>query len=501
MTFSLKSTLVQPFAYYIYCHIQKDKKNAILDQDKCLKKLIALAKNTQFGKEHHFTDIDTYADYVQAVPLRDYEAFTTYIHQIKEGKKDVLWKGLPIYFAKTSGTTSGVKYIPITNESIPQHIQSTRNMLFYYLYVSKRYDLVNRKMIFLSGSPALDIIDNIPTGRLSGIVQHHVPIYLQRNNMPSFATNCIEDWEEKVNNIVLETLPEDMSIISGIPPWIQMYFDKLIEKTGKSIATLFPHFQLMVQGGVNFAPYKKRLFESIGKEIDCIEIFPASEGVFAFSLFNEGEGLWLNTNADIFYEFVPLKEYHLPNRSRKKLSEVVIDEYYAMIISTNAGLWGYELGDTIKFVSLNPYKIVVTGRVKQFISAFGEHVIAKEVEDTIAMIIKEEGVKIVEFTVAPFIAQEKGKSYHEWYIEFEMIPHNIEYVSLKMDTYLRKKNVYYDDLLRGNILIPLHIRCVKKDGFKNYLHAQGKLGGQNKIPRLANDRTIVDGLTPFCYEL
>jgi hypothetical protein len=353
------------------------------------------------------------------------------------------------------------------------------------------------KMIFLSGSPELERIGDIPTGRLSGIVNHHVPGYLRANQLPSYETNCIEDWETKLSKIVDETIGKDMTVISGIPPWMQMYFDELMKRSGKKISELFPNFSVMVQGGVNFEPYKAKLYESIGKKIDCIELFPASEGFFAFQDSQKAEGLLLNTNSGIFFEFVPAGEIFNDNPARLSLRDVKVGENYALIINSNAGLWGYNLGDTIKFLSTDPYRLVVTGRTKHFISAFGEHVIGEEVEYSLLKAAQEENIQVTEFTVAPFVSGGEGKSYHEWFIEFENTPSNMQEFAKKLDENLRKKNVYYDDLISGSILTPLKIRPVRKNGFIDYMKSVGKLGGQNKVPRLSNDRKIVDDLVKW----
>jgi phenylacetate-coenzyme A ligase PaaK-like adenylate-forming protein len=467
------------------------------DQQATFLHLIKAATKTEFGKEHGFDSIKTYEDFVKQVPIRDYEAFKVYIEKVKEGKHNVLWKGLPIYFAKTSGTTSGVKYIPITKESIPNHINTARNALLCYMAETGNTKFADGKLIFLSGSPELERVGGVPTGRLSGIVNHHVPRYLRANQLPSYTTNCIEEWEEKLDKIVEETINQNMTLISGIPPWMQMYFDRLQEKSGKKIAELFPDFSVMVQGGVNFEPYKAKLFESIGKKIDCIELFPASEGFFAFQDSQHAEGLLLNTNSGIFFEFVPAAEIFNENPTRLSLKDVKVGENYALIINNNAGLWGYNIGDTVKFVSTNPYRLIVSGRTKHFISAFGEHVIGEEVEAALLKAAEEENVKITEFTVAPMIAQDAGKSYHEWFIEFENTPDNISSFTKKIDDNLRAKNVYYDDLIAGNILQQLKITPIQKNGFIDYMKSIGKLGGQNKLPRLSNDRKIAEALQPF----
>lgn len=470
---------------------------AVADQQQIFQQLIKTGAKTEFGKDHDFANIKTYEDFVQRVPIRDYEAFKPYIEKIKEGKHNILWKGLPIYFAKTSGTTSGVKYIPITKDSIPNHINTARNALLCYMAETGNHAFADGKLIFLSGSPVLERVGGVPTGRLSGIVNHHVPKYLRANQLPSYETNCMEDWEQKLDKIVDETINENMTLISGIPPWVQMYFDRLQERSGKKISELFPNFSVMVQGGVNYEPYKAKLIESIGKPIDTIELFPASEGFFAFQDTMTEPGLLLNTDSGIFFEFIPVAEFGKENATRLSLKDVKTGENYVLIINSNAGLWGYNIGDTVKFVSTNPYRLIVSGRIKHYISAFGEHVIGEEVESAILKASEEEGVHIREFTVAPFIAQNGGKSYHEWFIEFDNVPADMNGFAQKVDDNLRLKNVYYDDLISGNILERLKVSAVQKNGFADYMKSIGKLGGQNKVPRLSNDRKIAEGLEAF----
>ncbi len=470
---------------------------AVEDQELILKGLLKTGRATVFGKEHKLDQVGGYAEFAQAVPLRDYEQFKPYIEQIKAGRQNVLWKGKPIYLAKTSGTTSGVKYIPITKDSIPNHINTARNALLCYMAETGNTAFARGKMIFLSGSPELERVADIPTGRLSGIVNHHVPRYLRANQLPSYETNCIEDWETKLDRIVAETILQDMTLISGIPPWMQMYFDRLIEKGSKKVGELFPNFSVMVQGGVNFEPYKAKLYESIGRKVATVELFPASEGFFAFQDSQEAEGLLLNTNSGIFFEFIPAGEIFAENPTRLSLKDVKTGENYALVINSNAGLWGYNIGDTVKFVSTNPYRLVVSGRIKHFISAFGEHVIGEEVEYALLKAADEMGVRVTEFTVAPMIQQGEGKSFHEWFIEFENEPADMPSFMGKIETNLRSRNVYYDDLINGNILRSLHVRTIRKNGFIDYMRSIGKLGGQNKVPRLSNDRSIADGLKDF----
>ncbi len=490
----IKSFLAKPFASYIYKGIRKTMTTAVADQENILKQLIKTGRITEFGADHSFKNVNSYEEFIKAVPIRDYELLKPYIEKIKAGKHNVLWKGRPIYFAKTSGTTSGTKYIPITKDSIPNHINTARNALLCYMAETGNAKFADGKMIFLSGSPELERISDIPTGRLSGIVNHHVPSYLRTNQLPSYTTNCIEEWETKLDKIVEETINQDMTLISGIPPWMQMYFDRLKEKSGKSINELFPHFSVMVYGGVNFEPYRAKLFETIGKKVDGIETFPASEGFIAFQDTQNADGLLLNTDSGIFFEFIPASEIFNENPTRLQLKDVKVGENYALIINSNAGLWGYNIGDTIKFVSTDPYRIVVTGRIKHFISAFGEHVIGEEVEKALLQTTAQHNIHVTEFTVAPMVQQGEGKSYHEWFIEFENKPENMQQFIIKLEENMRKQNVYYDDLISGNILQTLKITPIRKNGFIDYMKSIGKLGGQNKVPRLSNDRKIADDL-------
>lgn len=494
----IKSFLAKPYAAIVHKRIKKSMLTAVSDQQSIFTDLIKNGKNTIFGKEHKFADISKHDEYTAATRVLDYEGMRPYIEQIKEGKENVLWKGKPLYFAKTSGTTSGIKYIPITKDSISNHIDTARNALLNYMASTGNVDFANGKMIFLSGSPTLERLAGIPTGRLSGIVNHHIPKYLRNNQLPSFETNCIEDWEEKLKNIVSETQRQDMTLISGIPPWIQMYFDWLIEQNeGKKILELFPNLQVIVHGGVNFEPYKQKLFDSLGRTIDTIETFPASEGFFAFQDSQEEEGLLLNTNSGIFFEFIPAGEISNENPTRLSIADVKLNENYALIINSNAGLWAYNIGDTVKFVNLDPYRIVVTGRTKHFISAFGEHVIGEEVEHALLGTAKKHSIKISEFTVAPKIQVTDELPYHEWFVEFVDLPNNLAEFEKEVDDALRAENTYYDDLIAGNILQTLKIRPLKPKAFQEYMKSIGKLGGQNKTPRLSNDRQLADELEKY----
>ncbi|MBT6378159.1 MAG: hypothetical protein HOJ72_07895 [Flavobacterium sp.] len=494
---SLKSTLAIPFAKKARKKVYKWAYNPHKTQQKIFKELIKKAKHTAFGKDHNFDKITSYSEFKKQVKVTDYEGLRSYVDRIIAGEKNVLWKGKPLYFAKTSGTTSGAKYIPITKESMPTHIKAAKEALLFYIAEKNDASFVDGKMIFLQGSPVLEALNGIKLGRLSGIVAHYVPQYLLKNRLPSWETNCIEDWDTKVTAIVEETVNEDMSVISGIPSWVQMYFEKLIDKTGKKISEIFPNFNFFIYGGVNFEPYKNKFEALIGKKIDYIELYPASEGFIAYQDSQKEQGMLLQLNSGIFYEFIPANEFFNENPTRISVEDVQLGVNYVIILNTNAGLWGYNIGDTVEFTSLLPYRIKVTGRIKHFISAFGEHVIGKEVEKALNDAIKGTNTNVSEFTVAPQVNPPEGLPYHEWFIEFENEEENSNELASKIDASMQIQNIYYSDLIKGKILQPLIIRKVKKGGFHQYMKSIGKFGGQNKIPQLSDNRKIADVLQGF----
>ena len=495
---SIKSLGAKIFAKRIAKQTAKWRDNPIVTQEKVFHQLLEKASTTKFGVDHGFDNIKSHEDFVNKVPIRDYEALKPYVEQVVAGKEDILWPGKPVYFAKTSGTTSGAKYIPITDTSIKHQVNASRNAILNYIDETGNADFVTGRMIFLQGSPELTEKNGVKLGRLSGISAHYVPNYLQKNRLPSWETNCIDDWETKVNTIVDETMNEDMTVIAGIPSWVQMYFEKLENKSGKKVGDLFKNFQLFIYGGVNYEPYRAKFEGLIGRKVDSIELFPASEGFFAYQDSQTDKGMLLLLNSGIFYEFVKADEFFEENPKRLTIKDVELNVNYVMIISTDAGLWAYNLGDTVQFISLKPYKVIVSGRIKHFISAFGEHVIAKEVEEAMQLAVKETGASINEFTVAPQITPEGNElPYHEWFVEFEKEPSDMDSFINLLDNSLQKQNSYYFDLIDGKVLQTLKVTSIAEGGFNAYMKSIGKLGGQNKVQRLANDRKVADGLSSF----
>lgn len=491
----LRSTLAKPLATWVEAQTKKWSMRPEEAQNAILSAITQTARNTVFGRDHGFSEIRGHAQFTAQVPVRDYEGLRPWLDRTTGGQADILWPGKPLYLAKTSGTTSGTKYIPITRASIPNHINGARNALLSYIYETGNAKFLDRKLIFLSGSPELEVKNGIRVGRLSGISNHFVPGYLRANQMPSYATNCIDDWEMKVDAIVRETLKERMGLISGIPAWVQMYFDRINAATGRPVKEVFPDFSLFVYGGVNFEPYRAKLEASMGGRVDSIELFPASEGFFAYQDRQTEPGLLLLCNAGIFYEFIPVEEYGRPHATRLTVAEVELGRNYALVVSSNAGLWAYDIGDTVQFVSLRPHRVIVSGRVKHFTSAFGEHVIATEVERALKDACEGTDVAVTEFHVAPQVNPPDGVlPYHEWLISFNRSPKDISVFAARIDESMQRQNIYYRDLITGGVLQPLKITPLPEDAFIAYMRSQGKLGGQFKPPRLANDRKVADGL-------
>lgn len=492
----IKAWIIGPVAKIRAGQIRRKARRAVQDQEKTFRDIVWKARHTEFGKAHGFETINTYEEFKNRVPVRDYEQLKPWFDRMIAGEENIFWPGKPVYLAKTSGTTSGVKYIPITRDSAPYHVGSARDAVFCHLARTGDASVMDGRMIFLSGSPELDEKNGMLVGRLSGISNHMVPGWLKKNQVPSWQTNCIEDWETKVDAIVEETKDLDMRLISGIPAWVQMYFERLLERTGKKTVTeLFPNFSVFVYGGVNYEPYRAKLESLMGRSVPSVETYPASEGFFAYSDPEGGEGLLLLADNGIFYEFIPTEEYFNENPTRLRLPDVEIGKNYALVLNTNAGLWGYSIGDTVKFLSKDPYRIIVSGRIKHYISAFGEHVIGEEVDFAMREASAAFGAEVVEFHVAPQVNPPEGQlPYHEWFVEFSKPPQNLDAFAQALDNILRKKNIYYDDLITGNILQTAKVRAVPAGTFVNYMKSQGKLGGQNKLPRLANDRNLAENL-------
>lgn len=488
-----KSLLLKPYAASIAKKIIHASKNAVHIQNDILLKNIRYAESTAFGREHNFNKIYTHKDYTQNIPLRSYPLLKPYIERIMNGESDVLWPDRPKYLVGTAGTTGGIKHIPLSQESIPYHIQSAVKTGMNYAYRHGHMDVFDGKLIFLSGSPVLDMTGDIPIGRLSGIVNHEIPRFLRPLQVPSYETNSISDWNLKIEKIALETHKLDLRMIGGIPPWIVMYLEKLLEVSGKKfIIDVFPNLKMVIHGGVNYKPYRPVMDKLIGKNVDYVETYPSTEGYIAFQNDKDDDGLLLNVDGGVFYEFVPVEEINNQCPTRLTLDQVELDKNYALIINNNAGLWGSIIGDMVRFVSLNPYKIKMVGRISQFISAFGEHIVASDVDEVMARASYNSDAIIKEFTVAPEITDLKKR--HLWLIEFEKEASSVADFAKSLDEEMKRQNFHYRDLIDGRVISPLQVIPIKSDSFRKYLKQKGALGGQNKVPRLSNTMEIANDL-------
>ncbi len=494
---NLKNHFIHLVANRVCRNLSVDYQQGQQVQERILHQLIKKAEITRFARDHGFHQIRNAEDYKSKVPLREYEDFKPYLNLIQNGTKDVLWPGLPKYLSKTSGTTSGVKFIPLTKDSISNHINSAKYCLFHYIQQKPETKIFDGKMIFLSGSPELTYQNNIAIGRLSGIINHEIPAWFQTNKLPDYQLNCIHPWEVKLDQMIKSYSNVDVRVLSGIPPWIQMFCERLLDFTGKScVMDVFPNLELYIHGGVNYTPYSQKINQLIGQEINLIETYPASEGFIAYQNNFQEDGMQLVVNDGIFFEFIAKEDIEKHPEKRIQLKDVELNKDYAIILTTNAGLWSYLIGDLVRFVSCKPHKIKFSGRISQFISAFGEHVISSEIDRAISLAQLQYQFEFIEFTVAPQISPvDKGKAYHEWFIEFSEIPKNLHEIAHTINSHLCELNSYYKDLIEGKLLDTLKIRPVKKNSFLNYMRKVGKLGEQFKVHRLSNDRIMADVLS------
>ena len=490
----ISSFIIKTLSRKTFKRVIGEQSLAISNQNALFKKIISRGVNSLFGKNLDIKANLDYDSFSKLVPISTYEDYRDYISLISHGKKNILTHGRPMCFAITSGTTSGTKYIPLTKEMWRHQSNSIKDLLLLYAHQTSNYDYVRSGMMFIQGSPELKYFNQVPFGRLSGIAARHVPFFLKNNRYPSMATNKIPNWNDKINAIVSETHNKKMKIIGGIPPWVMTYFDCLLEYTGKHhVKEVFPDLSLYIHGGTSFDAYRKTFLNTCGP-IDTLEVYPASEGFFAFQNNLYDESLLLLINRGVFYEFITLSNFQKKKMERIPLEGVELNIDYVLIVTTVAGLWAYNTGDTVRFVSKNPYKIVFSGRASQFCSAFGEHVIEKEIQAALKIAVKNVGGTVSEFSVCPKVGSGRETSRHEWFIEFLEKPKSITDFEAVLQNSMKKQNIYYKDLFDSGVIGVLKIILVKKGGFSSYMKSIGKFGGQNKCPHLLNDRRIADFL-------
>lgn len=453
-------------------------------QLRILKKIIKNSIKTEFNPNKNIFTHNIIAQYQSEYKLTNYESILPFIEKIKCGELNVLTRDKINFLLKTSGTTGGHKYIPISKKGIIDQVNGAKKVLCFFAYYNKNADFVNKKMIFLQGSPLIDKEFNIPSGRLSGIVYHFVPKFFQRNKLPSYKNNIIENWESKVEAIIKEIENEDISIIGGIPPWCIQLFEKiLLRKKIKNLSNLYPNLTLYIHGGVDFSPYKNKVSNLLGNKVKTLDTFPASEGFFAIQDHPEAQDMLLLINQGIFYEFRTL---NIPDAPVISLSEVKLNTNYELIISNLSGLYRYQIGDIIQFTSIKPFRIKVAGRTKQYISAFGEHVIGNEIDQSIAHIIKKYNLSITEFHVCPNVAKKR----YEWLIEGNINLDILSEINLELDKNLSLQNPYYNHLIKGNIINSCNITLLNNNVFQKYRVKYNKLGDQNKVIRISNDMIL-----------
>lgn len=493
----LFSPAISRLARLRYWRIEHWVSEPVEAQREVLQDLITHGQYTQFGVKYKFAEIFNIRKFKETVPIQEYNDLKPFIDQIMAGEESVLWNTPVEWFAKSSGTTSDKsKFIPITKESIEDnHFQASKDVLSIYYNALPDSDLLTGKGLVIGGSHQVHPIkDDIQFGDLSAVLLQNSPIWSSLIRTPELSIALMDEWEEKIERLAQSTVNEPVSSIAGVPTWTLILLKRILEITGKkTIKEVWPQFELYIHGGVSFTPYKEQFKKIIGGPINYLEIYNASEGFFAAQNNLEEEGMLLFLDHGIFYEFMPIEEYGKPQPKTIGLDKVVLGKNYAIVISTNGGLWRYLVGDTIQFIELAPFKIKVSGRLKQFINAFGEEVIADNSDKAISQACEDFGVTMNEYTAAPIYMSDNEHGAHEWLIEFEQNPSDLAAFSICLDKHLQALNSDYEAKRYKNIALGLpHITAIKKGAFHEWLKQKGKLGGQHKVPRLSNDRNFVE---------
>jgi len=476
-------------------------------QEALLFQLFQATKHTEWGKKFDYESIRSPEDFANRVPIQDYESLKPYINRMMHGEKDVLWSGRVKWFSKSAGTTSDKsKFIPVSNQNLKQcHIRGTWDTMNLFYHQKPKARQFECKSLLMGGS--IQPFASYPktlVGDVSAIMIQHMPYVARPFFTPDFETALMDNFEAKIERMVeIVSQEKDMVMIGGVPSWTVVLFRKILEYTGKdNLLELWPNLELYVHGGVSFTPYKKQFQEFIPSDkMEYMEIYNASEGYFAIQDKLGSDDMLLLLNNGVYYEFLPPDEWYKPNPKAIPLKDVQIGENYAIIISTNAGLWRYTLGDTVQFTSTNPYKIKITGRTKQYVNVFGEEVMVANTDKAIAETCKTLNASVAEYTVAPIYFDGRKKGGHEWIIEFEKTPNNIDAFNDLLDSNLQKINSDYEaKRFKGIALKRLKLRVVPRGSFHRWLKSKGKYGGQNKIPRLSNHRTYIEDIINFLQE-
>jgi len=476
--------------------------NPVAAQREVLQDLVTTAQYTQFGHQYSFEKLFNIRDFKSTVPVREYDDFKPYIERMMLGEENILWPTPVKWFAKSSGTTSDrSKFIPVSEESLKDgHYKASKDVLTLYYNNFPASDLLTGKGLVIGGSHTVNQLnDEIQFGDLSAVLMQNAPFWSNWIRTPDLSIALLDEWENKIEKLAESTIKENVTSISGVPTWSLVLFRRILELTGKkTMSEVWPQMELYLHGGVSFVPYREQFEQIIGKSINYLEMYNASEGFFAAQDKPGEDGMLLFADHGIFYEFMPTEEYGKPFPVTIGLNKVVTGKNYAIIISTNGGLWRYIVGDTIQFTSLEPYRVKVSGRLKHFINAFGEELIVDNTDKAIAQACEQTGAVVNEYTAAPIYFSHSDNGAHEWLIEFEKDPANLNDFVYELDTALKNLNSDYEAKRHRNIALRLpFVHPVPKGTFHEWMRSKGKLGGQHKVPRLSNDRDYVEEILRF----
>jgi hypothetical protein len=495
----LLSSSISRLARLRYWRIEQWLSNPITVQREVLQDLVTHGQYTEFGRKYGFDELFSIRKFKDTVPIHEYNDLKPYIERIMEGEENVLWNTPVSWFAKSSGTTSDKsKFIPITQESLEDcHFQSAKDVLTLYYNSNTESDLLTGKALVIGGSHQISQVnENMQYGDLSAVLLQNTPMWANWIRTPELSIALMDEWEQKIEQLAQSTIEEDVTSISGVPTWTLILIKRILAITGKeTLKEVWPNLELYIHGGVSFTPYKEQFRKYIGEGCTYLEMYNASEGFFAAQDNPEEDGMLLFLENGIFYEFMPIAEYGKSNPQTIGLNKVVIGENYALVISTNGGLWRYLVGDTIQFVSLDPYKIKVSGRLKQYINAFGEEVIADNADKAIAIASAKTGLMVNDYTAAPIYFGDQNQGAHEWLIEFDNKPSSTDAFAYELDCALKSLNSDYEAKRYKDIALSLPVVHALDNGvFNAWLKQQGKLGGQHKIPRLSNERKYIESI-------
>jgi hypothetical protein len=495
----LLSPAISRLARFRHWRIEQWIDNPIAAQREVLQDLVTHAQYTEMGRKFHLTKLFSIREFKKSVPIHEYNNLTPYIDRLMNGEENLLWNTPVTWFAKSSGTTSSKsKFIPITEESLEDcHYQAAKDVLTMYYNSNPDSDLLTGKGLVIGGSHQLNALnEEISYGDLSAVLLQNTPFWGQWLRTPELSIALMDEWETKIEALAQSTIEEDVTSISGVPTWTLVLIKRILEISGKqTLKEVWPNLELYIHGGVSFTPYKEQFHKLIGSNINYLEIYNASEGFFAAQDDTQEEGMLLLLYHGIFYEFMPVEEYGKDNPQTVGLNKVEIGKNYALVISTNGGLWRYLVGDTIQFTSLFPFRIKVSGRLKHYINAFGEEVIVDNADKAIAIACEKTNAVVNDYTAAPVYFSDENNGAHEWLIEFEQQPDNINAFAYELDCALKSVNSDYEAKRHKDIALRLPIvRALQKGVFNKWLSNKGKLGGQHKVPRLSNDRRYVDDI-------